>query len=162
MDKVGLFFFTKEEKKEYIEKKADEMPSVPKTTIKSNVYLGINLSDVDTKERILKIIKTDGHICSLVTYEDNNLFSIETEFPELTKGEKFVDFIEENFPETKVCLEVVEECQKRFGCSYCSLFYNSPDEAVDCHIEDCYEQLIEEIDSLRKEKEYGEEEIYGS
>lgn len=151
----GLFFFTREEKKEYIEKKADEMPSVPGTVIRSKVYLGVNLLDIDTKERILKIIKTDGHICSLVTYEDDSLFNIKTEFPEITKGEKFVDFIEKNFPETVVSLEIVEEREDRFKCTCCPLTYASSEEAVGCHIEDCREQLIEEIEDLRKEIMYG-------
>lgn len=140
------FFFTEEEKIEYIEKEADRLNG--NTTLNSHVYIGIDSKDIDEKSNIFKVLDTDGTGISFVAYEEDGLLNIETTFPEITKGEKFYNFIKENFKDASVEIDVMEVSTCEFACPTCGSLYSEIEDALWCHIEDCREQLIETLEDL--------------
>ena len=149
-------FLTKAEKAEYIEKEANLSIKTGKVPIVSNVYIGVELSDLDTKERIFNVLNTDGLTYSIETYNNDTFYNITTSFPELTKGEKFVEFIEKNFPNVSIELDVLEERANRFRCPTCGEIFSDIVDALYCHYEDC-EELLKEMNKefnlyLKEEK----------
>lgn len=150
MENTEYFFFTIEEKRRFIEEEADILVGKGEIPISSTVYIGVSLEHIDVKERILNILKSDGLSFTIETYKDDTYYNIGTTFPEITKGEKLMDFIEENFPETSVEMEIMEECAERFKCPVCGVMYKDLDEALTCHVEDCREQLIERNEEFNR------------